>query len=284
MEPLVTVYIPTKNRCSLLKRAIDSVKRQSYSNIQLVVVDDGSSDCTKEMLNEMSVNGELITIFNEKSMGACVARNKAIHKSSGKFITGLDDDDYFGSKDRIKDFVDKWYEYKGKCAGIFDGWDKSKRQIMKMRVDDGLICYEDLCMRNYIGNQVFAPKSYYCGVGGFDDKMPLWQDWDLWLRMSKKYGCFVGLESKTYIVGNNQDCDRISNKPEEDVRRAMKNMFEKNIGMNLKQKSSVISALYAYDQVRPKFNEILLLLIKCRFKTVVMAINKIFILKNGAND
>lgn len=92
---LVTIYIPTKNRLDLLKRAIKSVRDQTYSNIELIVVDDGSKDGTREYLEKEHEAGLLRAIFHQESLGACVARNAAIELSQGEFITGLDDDDYF---------------------------------------------------------------------------------------------------------------------------------------------------------------------------------------------
>ena len=92
---LVTIYIPTKNRLKLLNRAIESVKKQTYKDIEIIVVDDGSTDGTTEYLAQEINSGTLKAIFNKKSLGACAARNKAIEMATGDFITGLDDDDYF---------------------------------------------------------------------------------------------------------------------------------------------------------------------------------------------
>jgi len=100
-NPLVTVYIPTYNRLELLKRAVKSVLDQDYSNIELIVVDDGSSDGTVDYLECVSQADQRVRYFvNEVNSGACVSRNKAIWAEKGEFITGLDDDDYF-LNDRI---------------------------------------------------------------------------------------------------------------------------------------------------------------------------------------
>ena len=104
---LVSVYIPTKNRLPLLQRAIQSVKSQTYKHIEIIVVDDGSSDGTSNYLERLQQAGEVNAIFQEKSVGSCAARNKAIMAAAGEFITGLDDDDFYLLPNRIEKFIFK---------------------------------------------------------------------------------------------------------------------------------------------------------------------------------
>ena len=105
-NPLVTVYIPTYNRKFLLERAILSVLNQTYHNIEVIVVDDGSIDGTRELLVEMAKkDNRLHYYFKENNSGACKSRNIAIANANGFFITGLDDDDYF-EKNRVESFVE----------------------------------------------------------------------------------------------------------------------------------------------------------------------------------
>ncbi|MCG2794063.1 MAG: glycosyltransferase [Weeksellaceae bacterium] len=92
-NPKVTIYIPTKNRLALLKKAVDSVLRQTYTNWELIVVNDASTDGTKDYLDDLSKsNPKVKVIHHHESLGACVSRNDAIFSATGTFITGLDDD------------------------------------------------------------------------------------------------------------------------------------------------------------------------------------------------
>ncbi len=94
--PLVSVYVPTYNRIELLKRALTSVLSQSYQNIEVIIVDDKSSDGTQEFLTGMAKQDNRVKpILKEQNSGACISRNLAIESAEGEFITGLDDDDYF---------------------------------------------------------------------------------------------------------------------------------------------------------------------------------------------
>ena len=102
---LVTVYITTFNRVNLLKRSLDSVFKQTYKNIEIIIVDDCSTDGTQEFIKEISQQDKRIKFFlKEKNGGACESRNIAIQNARGEYITGLDDDDYFLSN-RIENFV-----------------------------------------------------------------------------------------------------------------------------------------------------------------------------------
>ena len=91
-EPLVSVIIPTYNRGRLILDSINSVLNQTYKNIELIVVDDCSTDNTEEILK--SINDSRIKYVKlEKNSGACIARNKGIELSTGEFIAFNDSDD-----------------------------------------------------------------------------------------------------------------------------------------------------------------------------------------------
>ena len=91
-KPLVSVIIPTYNRGRLILDSINSVLNQTYKNIELIVVDDCSTDNTEEILK--SINDSRIKYVKlEKNSGACIARNKGIELSTGEFIAFNDSDD-----------------------------------------------------------------------------------------------------------------------------------------------------------------------------------------------
>ena len=93
---LVSVVITTKNRKDLLLRAIESVKTQTYSNIEVIVVDDASTDGTKDICERYD-GITYIYISSDESKGGNYARNVGIKQSKGVYIAFLDDDDYWDS-------------------------------------------------------------------------------------------------------------------------------------------------------------------------------------------
>ncbi|MCY4046349.1 MAG: glycosyltransferase [Cellvibrionales bacterium] len=209
MQTLVTVYIPTHNRKHLVTRAIDSVLAQTYSPIEIIVVDDGSQDGTEEHLNEYIQSGKIHFIRNIESKGACYSRNIAIKAAKGKFITGLDDDDVF-TQDRITQFIQA-SNNNDDCAFLYSGYQLKQPSGTKYWSKGGnKQSHSDLLKRNRTGNQVFARRERLLAVGGFDESLPAWQDHDLWIRLTEKYSPAQKVDKPTYIVDTTHSHERIS--------------------------------------------------------------------------
>lgn len=193
-HPLVSVYLPTRNRPALLEQAIRSVFAQTYQNIQLVVVDDGSDDETMAVLqrigHETRAAMSMTVVRLEHAQGACRARNLALEACEGVFATGLDDDDYF-LPDRISQLVAAFDP--AACSFVFGGYlrETSLRNGGTRRVQIPLsrpARLRDLLKRNIVGNQVLTLTERLRAVGGFDERLPAWQDYDLWIRLANAFG------------------------------------------------------------------------------------------------
>lgn len=92
--PLVSVIIPVYNVEEFLQECLESVIKQTYKNIEIITIDDGSTDNSLEILKQYASNDGNITIINQKNSGQSVARNKGIAETKGKYIYFLDSDDY----------------------------------------------------------------------------------------------------------------------------------------------------------------------------------------------
>ncbi|ENW85220.1 hypothetical protein F906_02747 [Acinetobacter pseudolwoffii] len=212
--PLVTIYIPTFNRVELLKRAVESVRQQTYHNLEIIIVDDCSTDATHEYLEEISKQDSRIHYFiKEKNSGACVSRNIAIENAEGEFITGLDDDDYFTS-DRVEVFLRSW-EIKNKklvglCTPVFSK-NKKNKLLEKISYIFGIkiITKRDMYFANYVGNQVFTKTEFLKKIEGFDSNFRAWQDFDTWLRLLN-WGNIKKLEKATYFMDRDHGLERIT--------------------------------------------------------------------------
>ena len=101
--PLFSIILPTYNRVELLKVAIASVLAQSYQNFELIIVDDGSTDSTKEVVS--GIKDERVRYFFQKNQERSIARNHGIDLAKGKYICFLDDDDYY-----MPDFLSTFYD------------------------------------------------------------------------------------------------------------------------------------------------------------------------------
>ena len=99
MQPLVTVLTPAYNRAGFIAEAVESVLNQSYGNIEYIVVDDGSSDGTFEILQEYEAAGKLtlLTHENHSNRGQSAALNVGLRAANGRYLVILDSDDLLGS-------------------------------------------------------------------------------------------------------------------------------------------------------------------------------------------
>lgn len=153
-EVLVTVYIATHNRAELLLRAVKSVLTQTYSNIELIVADDGSTDDTYEQLLPFINNSQLIYVKNEQAKGACVARNLALDIANGEFITGMDDDDAM-EPNRIEHLLKEFLSGTYSCIASAIKERTPQGDIVR-KMDIGDVTINDLLHYNILGNQVLT--------------------------------------------------------------------------------------------------------------------------------
>ncbi|MDP5211690.1 glycosyltransferase [Pseudoalteromonas tunicata] len=211
-EPKVTVWLPTCNRLELLKRAIDSVLNQTYNNIELYVVDNGSNDETQSYMEELIIIHNRVRYHRfDTNRGACEARNYAIEHGTGEFATGIDDDDEF-LPNRIKQLVDAYSsDYAFVCTGFL--WDYGA--VRKAVINSPMYITLDSQLNfNQASNQVLTKRSHLIDVGLFDSTLISSQDWDMWTRMIIKYGPAKRLKGASYIVHTSHDKPRITDKKE----------------------------------------------------------------------
>lgn len=207
-QVLVSIYIPTHNRAEILPRAVQSVLKQTYQNIELIIVDDGSSDNTWQYLTELSNNNDNIKVFkHEKALGACAARNLALKNALGKFITGLDDDDEFCA-DRILTLVN---QYDASYAFINTGflWHYGKR-VREVDNQAMVINLQQQLDYNYATNQVLVETERLLAIGGFDENFVACQDYDTWTRLIQKFGSAKRIRGSSYIIHRGDDISRLT--------------------------------------------------------------------------
>lgn len=180
LTSLVSVIITTQNRSSLLNRAIKSVLNQTYKNIEIIIVDDASSDDTKSLVKGyLSRYQQIKYKKNKQVMGANYSRNLGINIAQGEFVTGLDDDDEF-LPTRIQDFVD---EYREEYSYLFSDFNIIQKDKIIKRQFKKVITLDDMLYENCTGNQVFSRKKNFINAGYFDESMPSAQDYDMFTRM-----------------------------------------------------------------------------------------------------
>ena len=181
-EDLVSVIIPTHNRAQLLRRAIASVQAQTHSNLKIIVVDDGSTDETKEVVEAIN-EPRLLYLRHKLCRGGSAARNAGLRNSTGKYIAFLDDDDEW-----ISTKTQEQIDVLKNCDAVLCGKYQEGRETRSPRkVYD--INQSDLCKGKYTsgGTGALMAKSKVFESMQFDESLPRLQDWDLFIRISANY-------------------------------------------------------------------------------------------------
>lgn len=206
---LISVYIPTHNRSKLLKRAVDSVLTQSYKDIEIIIVDDGSSDDTDIVVQAyLNKFDNIVYLKHSLPKGACAARNLAISIAKGKYITGLDDDDEFMPQHLeglLTAFDDK---YAFVASSLLEDVGKGR---IERSLDCGVVSLTRLLHYNTLGNQVFTLTSRMKSINGFDEAFPAFQDYDTWVRLISAFGPGKKIKQATYLWHTAHEQERISN-------------------------------------------------------------------------
>jgi len=211
ISDLVTIIICTHNRKELLTRAILSVQKQTYPNIEIIVSDDCSDYDIKSHLEtlEEKLNIKIVLRINESNKGACYTRNEGIKIAKGKYIAGLDDDDEF-TPDRIYLLMEN---YNNKYSLITSNTlviTKNKKFNLYSGHKDKIITLNDSLWENKVGTQCLVEKKRILESGGFDSSLHSAQDADMWLRLIENYGPALRIKDVTYILHTEHDAPRIT--------------------------------------------------------------------------
>lgn len=187
--PAVSVIIPTYQRAHLVSEAIDSVLAQTYTNYEIIVVDDGSSDNTRQVL---SAYGELIRTIHQPNQGLPAARNSGICRARGQFIAFLDDDDLWlpHKLEKQVPLLDSQPD-----AGLIfsdvqfmDEHGISKKTYHQRFRPFLVIEPRTLFISNFIPvPSVIIRRQCLETVGLFDESLQAAEDYDMWLRILENW-------------------------------------------------------------------------------------------------
>lgn len=215
--PLVSVYLPTRNRSKLLREAAESVLSQTLTDFELLIVDDGSDDTTVRDGGTSAVIQCLVdrdprvrAFRHDKPRGAPVARNRAIAEARGRYLTGIDDDDLMLPQ-RLESLVAARPEdYSLVCSGFFlEKKGDRRRYNQRARA----IRLDDILHYNLIDNQAMMLTERAKEIGGFDELLKASQDYDLWTRLIERYGAAKRISEPTYIRREGITTDSITWSP-----------------------------------------------------------------------
>ena len=217
---LISVIIPTYNRAHLIKRSAESVLNQTYKNLELIIVDDGSTDNTKEVVD--SLNDKRIVYVKQENQGACAARNKGIKLAKGKYIAFQDSDDVW-HLNKLEKQICTLKENNADvvfCKMFIFG--NLRKRVFPKYFKNGFLKKDELpfgiSTQNIFGKTDIFKKNF------FDIIMQPIEDFELSLRIQQIYSIYCLDEA---LVDYHNQSNSISNNREK-VLEALENILHKD--------------------------------------------------------
>ncbi|MBD2092757.1 glycosyltransferase [Microcoleus sp. FACHB-1515] len=187
--PLISVVIPVYNGAKTIQETIESVQKQTLSDLEIIVVDDGSQDNTIAVL--AAIADPRLKVIAGAHAGANVARNRGLHASSGEYVSFLDADDLW-TPNKLEAQLQALRSHPK--AGVAYSWtDRIDEQGNYLRRGGYLSvngnALAELLITNFVenGSNPLILREAAIEVGGFDECLTACQDWDMWLRLAARY-------------------------------------------------------------------------------------------------
>jgi len=239
MNPLVSIIVPAYNTAEFIDECVKSILNQTYNNIEIIIIDDGSTDNTLSLVKSLYGSNELVSIFTKKNDGPSSAKNYGIKKANGDYITFVDSDDWI-DPDMIKELVYKAIETNADfVVSPYRFWSKnlSKDTYINYRLLGSMSKYEQKVIYQNILINYSNPKSGipYGGCGKlynlriihkkllfFDENLPLTED------VSFTISYLLVIDSANFIIQPKYNV-RIRNNSTTTIYRDNQINFYKNI-------------------------------------------------------
>ena len=196
-SPLVTTIVPAYNCAHFLPEALDSILAQQYPNLEIIVVDDGSTDGSADIAEAY---GSPVKVIRQKNQGPAAARNRGVRESRGEYIAFLDGDDVwlpgkllaqmecFASHKEVGIVYGENSKWSMNEVGVYPSKEAFITSEQNGVIDDmrsGWI-YHQLLLDNIIHIiTAVIPRSLFDTLGGFDESLRVGEDYDFWLRASR---------------------------------------------------------------------------------------------------
>lgn len=209
--PRVSVVIPTYNSGAIAVEAVESVLAQTYQDLEIVVVDDGSTDNTEQAIRQF---GDRVRYLKQENQGVSAARNTGIKHSRGEYIAFLDSDDLW-APDKLAEEV-PWLDADPTLGLVYCDWavvsgaDVLHASYLENLPASSGYVFDGLVQSGFIlTSGVVVRRTCLEDVGDFDKALAIAQDYDLWLRISYRWK--VQLVTKRLFTKRNLDGSLSSN-------------------------------------------------------------------------
>lgn len=191
--PSIAVIIANRNNARFLPQCLDSVFSQSRCPEEVVVIDDGSTDNSREIICEYERNWNVTPIFNEVPLGVAASRHKAIEHSKSEYITTLDADDFYFSTEKLAAEARVMAAHLGGGRIVFSdvmhvraGGEVLSLVSSRRRMREGDLSFFIRHLSGFIPRDYLVSRTDYLTAGGFNPALRLYEDWELKIRLSQR--------------------------------------------------------------------------------------------------
>lgn len=186
---LISIIIPAFNAEETVELCLTSIVNQSHSNLEIIIMDDGSSDSTVATVNTfVAINQTVpISLYSQANQGPAKARNEGVLRAKGEFIVFLDSDDHLHPS-YIKSCLQKFSE-KESLNLVYSG-------IQNFGREQNTYLFKDFNLSLFLRENVIpvfamVRRKQVVDLGGFDESLKNHEDWELWIRVLQKFGAEV---------------------------------------------------------------------------------------------
>ncbi len=250
MNPLFSAVLPTYNRASMISRAIESVINQSYTNWELIIVDDGSTDNTKEIIDSYNKADKRIKYFYQENSERSVARNNGISKAKGDWICFLDSDDLYNNN-HLETFYNFISQHQFTKGLFFSGVSYGKYDESQQYYDNSGKNNLEFILLNTIGVPRACCHKNILMENKFQKNINMGEDIELWSRIIRKYPIYY--HTKKTFIEINHSARSINNESKLINLKTIKHIF-KNNQVRLSIKNKIYSDLY-FQISKENYNE-----------------------------
>ena len=213
-KPLISIIIPCYNDSDYIEQAVNSVFNQTYTNKEIIVVDDGSNQKTKDILK--GLESKINILITQENQGQSKARNIGVNKAQGKYILVLDSDDYF-ELEFCEQALNMFLQSNDiKIITCYANLIVNNKNTRLYKPPGGSL--EDMLLSNTALGSVMFKKQDWSYVGGYDEGMRNgFEDWEFYIRLLSRGG-------RVFVI--NKPLFNYRQRHNSTTSRANKNKFE----------------------------------------------------------
>ncbi len=187
----------TRNRSTTLSRAIESVLNQQDVSVELIIVDDHSSDQTRDVLVNWRDDQRVICMHNAENLGLSASLNRAARRASGEYLARIDDDDYWTDNTKLRQQL-AWMEAHPDGVLLGTAYIDEQGRESTNPLSDTEIRKQMLFRCPFCHSSTLIRRTAFEAASGYNESLPYAEDWDLWARLGKR-GVLGNLDQVTLI-------------------------------------------------------------------------------------